>query len=204
MPGRTWQAQYAGEEPPAYVAVIPLDTLKSHYPAPMGALSAEVNRVIAAAQGGPLRRGGVAGGLPYLPLPNAAQAASGSLARISNNDIQGFRYLTVYSQEAGIRFPRTAVRYTFQGVTRDGKHLVIMHVPYEVRTLPTAEQIEREDSRNRGFLAPFPGTPGGLSQEAFAKKNEQYLRDLTTKLDAEGRVGRLSALDSVVRSIQVR
>ncbi|MFC6592091.1 hypothetical protein ACFP81_08810 [Deinococcus lacus] len=88
-------------------------------------------------------------------------------------------------------------------MTRDGKYFVAMRAFHEVRSLPTAEQIRREDARNGGFVAPFPGTPGGLSQAAFQKATERYLAALTTKLDAEGRVGRLAPLDAVVKSIRV-
>ncbi|MFC6592090.1 hypothetical protein ACFP81_08805 [Deinococcus lacus] len=49
-PEQPWKAGYAGEEPPAYVAVIPLDTLKTHYPAVMG-LGTEVDRAVAMARG---------------------------------------------------------------------------------------------------------------------------------------------------------
>ena len=128
----------------------------------------------------------------------------GSVARISNSDVLGFRYLTVYSQESGVRFPRSAVRYTFQGVTRDGRYLVVLHMPYVMPTLPTAEQIEREDARNGGFLAPFPTSPDGPSWAAFNRANERYLAALTTKLNAEERTGRLAPFDAAVRSIRVR
>lgn len=210
-PGQNWRARYVGEEPPAYVAVIPLNTLAAHYqemfrayPASLPRLNEEINRVVAMAQGAPIRRGGFALTLPYIPLPNMIQVTVGSVARITNTDIQGFRYLTAYSPESGVRIPREAIRYTFQGMTRDGKYLVIMHVPYMAATLPTAEQIQREDARHGGFLAPFPGIPGGLSEEAWQNVNERYLAVLTSKLDAEGYMGRLAALDAVVRSIRIR
>ncbi|MFC6592089.1 hypothetical protein ACFP81_08800 [Deinococcus lacus] len=197
--GQTWKPAYPGERPPAYVAVFPVAALKSHYPAATE-VAGQVDELVTIAKGGSFkveRQGVGVRGLPFLPTVNAAQVVAGSVARVSSSDVQGLRYLTIHAQDL-FRYSREDVTYTFQGVTRDGKYVVVMHMPYAPASLPTAAQVQQEEKRNGPYF------PVQASEAQWNQITERYLTALTTKLDAEGRAGRLAPLDAVVKSIRVR
>ena len=201
LPGQHWKPADVIEQPAAYVSVYPIAGLNAQYPGQQkDTVDAVVRQQLETLKTIATTGRIPAGKLPYFPLPNAFQAVRGAAKYIQTADVRGVRYLTIYSQESSVLFPRTAVEYTFQGITRDGKNLVVMHVPYTLGSLPTAEQIRQD--KNGGFVAPFPKTQTGPDAQLFQKKSAGYLKWVAAQMDAES--ARLGALDSVVKSIRVR
>lgn len=178
-----WKAQYATEMPPASVTVTPVQNwLTLHKNADLQAMvrgEVEKLRAINAGRVQPAALQGRdfgAGKLPYLPLVNAAQAVTGSAARLNTPQLQGVRYLAVYAQDTS-DFPRSAVFYTYQGLSRDGKYVVSVQLPHAPRS--------------------FPATSGPLKGDLGTS-----FRQTRAKLDAENR--NLAALDRLVQSIRIR
>lgn len=198
-PGQHWGLGYDVELPPAYVAVYPVAGLLAQYPEqaqypergePWDART-QIEKLRA------LNRGGlneVKEPLPYLPLWNAFQVTAGAVRTVQTPTLRGVRYLTVLSQEDGVRFPREAVFYTFQGLSRDGRFYVTAQVPYAPATLPTRDELDRTRSH---VVARYSGPVGGGSTQ------DAYRADLTRKLNAEDGASGVRDLDALVRSIRL-
>lgn len=200
-PGERWQPQYETDLPLAYVAVYPVAGLLAQYPQrgePWN-VRTQIERLNA------LNRGGlneVKGPLPYLPLLNATLAAAGAVRQIETPSVRGVRYLSVASQEDGVRFPREAVFSTFQGLSRDGRFYVTVQMPYAPASLPTRAELLRTKTFE---VAPYPAESGGRgpAHDAYRERVNAYRADLVTKLNAEDSSPGLRAFDALVRSIRL-
>lgn len=177
----------------SYVTVLSLKSLKSYWSkliedSDSGTRFNELEKTLfAAARGGPMKTDD---GVIYdFPSINAAQVATGSLARLSTQQFQGYRFLAWYTQD-GYRASKYEIGYNFIGLTRDGKNLIVVHLPYEVPTLPSPEKVQQAYAKESGNMSEV-----GVNQ---------LLQALKTKLAAEARTGRLSPFDAVVKSIQIR
>ncbi len=201
-PGESWRAAYDVDQPPAYVGVYPVAGVNAQYPERQPhTVDLLVKSRLNALQGilsGTVDPKGLPVPLPYFPLPNAYQVTAGAVKKVVTKDLIGLRFLTIHSQEGGVRFPREVVEYTFQGLTRDGKYLVTVHLPYGPASLPTRTELER---LNAWIEAPFPGSETGPDAVLFRKANAAYLAGLLRKLNAES--GRLYDFDAVVLSIGI-
>lgn len=200
-PGERWKASYAGDQPPAYIALYPVDALLGQFPqrGPNTMYREVVKRLNALRNLQPAEK--LARPLPYFPVPNAFQAVSGAARVIRTPTFRGVRYLTIHSQEAGVRFPREAVEYTFQGLTTDGRTLISMHVPYPVAALPSRAAL---DTAKAWALAPYPGTLDSPEGRAFKKRNADYLADLQRTFDAQDKAPQMRALDAALESLRIR
>lgn len=204
VPGTRWMWQDPAEEPPAYVAVYPVAGLKRQYPGrePVswdGWVRAAVQN-LDALRLGKTSVAKLARPLPHLPPYNAFQAVAGAVRPLATKQFSGLRYLTIYSQESGVRFARENVYYTFQGMTRDGRHIVVVRVPYAPRGLPTRAGLDRTKDY---LVAPIPTASAGLTSGPYLRVTQQYLADTTRKLDAESDTPGLARLDALVRSVRV-
>lgn len=116
--------------------------------------------------------------LPQLPLSAAAPALRGAVQRVTTAGLRGVRYLAVDSQDASA-FPRSAVFYAFQGLTRDGRFVVSARLPYAPASFPARV------------------SPGDQPEDW-----PRYAAQAQARLDAES--GKLARLDAVVKSVRVR
>lgn len=73
--------------------------------------------------------------LPFLPVFNAAQDLAANVKAVEFNNGNGYRFITHYGQAADA-FLSGQVFYTFQGLTDDGKYLVVLMFPLETDLLP--------------------------------------------------------------------
>lgn len=201
LPGQRWRAQHDADAPPAQVAVYPVAGWLSLFRTP--AARQEVRRrieLLRALNAGTLGVRELQAGLgnrsdlPFLPLRNASQVTAGAVRRIKTPAVEGIRFLTVSSQEDGVRFPREAVFYTFQGLSRDGRFWVSVTVPYAPASLPSRDELDRTRSY---VVAQYSGPADNSARNA-------YRADLTRKLDAEDGEAGLQALDALVRSLRLR
>lgn len=202
-PGERWEPGYDTELPEAHVAVYPVAGLLAQYPERGEPWNVRTQiDTLRALNGGSLKLNEVGRwGLPYLPLVNAHQVTAGAVRTLETPTLKGIRYLTVYAQEDGVRFPREAVFATFQGLSRDGRFYVTVQVPYAPASLPTRAELDR----TRAYaVAPVPEASSGPAYDAYRKKVEAYHADLTRKLNAEEGAPSLHALDALVRSIRLR
>lgn len=116
-------------------------------------------------------------GLPFLPLPNAAQILHAKAARLDFAGGAGIRYVTQYVQDTA---PVTShsLLYTFQGLTADGQFYVSAVLPVENDLLPydiPQAQEEGFDSFTYNFdragyesyLAQQNATVDGLANDSF-------------------------------------
>lgn len=182
--GQHWTPAYPADRPPASVTVTPVQNWLTLYRS--ASLRADVARQLnrlRAINAGRLRLNEMQAkwpGLPYLPLINAFQAVSGAARQVNTPRLQGVRYLAVYAQESSVSYPRSAVFYTFQGLTRDGEQVVSVQVPYA----PSS----------------FPREGGGrlMSGDEWRR----YLTQARAQLDAED--AKLVALDRLVQSVRIR
>ncbi|MBB5233300.1 hypothetical protein [Deinococcus budaensis] len=181
-PGEHWKPGFEADVPPASVTVTPVQNWLTLYKGPTARVVKERLDLLRKINAGQQDMGQFRNWLelPYFPLRNSAQAVSGAVKRINTGHLRGVRYLAVYSQESLKAYPRSAAFYTFQGLTRDGKHLVSVRLPYAPRSFPVepGEGVLPE----KGWLA--------------------YRQQAQTKLDAES--GKLGQLDALVQSIRVR
>jgi len=202
-PGQHWKPQYDVELPNAYVAVYPLAGLLAQYPEQGKPWNVRTQvDTLRALNSGRLRLNDVgAWGMPYLPLQNAHQVTAGAVRKVVTSSVRGIRYLTLYSQEDGVRFPREAVFYTFQGLSPDGRFYITAQVPYAPASLPTRAELDR--TKNYA-VAPYPAESRGPAYDAYRAKVDAYRADLTRKLGAEEGKAGLQALDALVRSIRLR
>lgn len=181
-PGERWKPGFEADMPPAYVTVTPVQNWLTLFKGPNARVVKErldlLRKINAGKQDMNQFRDWLE--LPYLPLLNSAQAVSGAVKRLNTGHLQGVRYLAVYSHESLTEYPRSAVFYTFQGLTRDGQHLVSVRLPYAPASFP----VEAGD----GVLP-----EGGWF--TFRKQAQG-------QLDAES--GKLARLDALVGSIRMR
>ncbi|GAA5511939.1 hypothetical protein Dcar01_00653 [Deinococcus carri] len=201
-PGQHWRPQYDTDLPQAYVAIYPVAGLLAQYPERGEPWNVRTQiDTLKALNSGSLKPGEVgAWGLPYLPLWNAHQVTAGAVRTLETPALKGIRYLTLYSQEGGVRFPREAIFSTFQGLSRDGRFYITVQVPYAPASLPTRAELER----TRTFeIAPYPGQSSGPVADAWRKKVDAYNLDLKRKLNAEDNAPALRTLDALVRSIRL-
>lgn len=180
-PGQPWKAQFPADMPPGYVTVTPVQNWLALY---KGEARKEVTAELATLRSinagkGDLKRLRREASLPYLPLMNAEQAVSGAVRRLNTAQLAGIRYLAVYAQDTG-EYPRTAVFYTYQGLSRDGKFVVSVHLPYAPTTMPA------------------PGQTRAISGAELPS----YLWRTADLLDEE--TVKLTAFDRLVQSIHIR
>jgi hypothetical protein len=136
-----------------------------------------------------LSGGSMEGGIPLLPIFNAAQIFKANVQKIENQDIQGFRFLTEYAQYAA-PINNHDLFYTFQGITRDGQYWVSV-------ILPTTNPILPENSDN---------PPGNVDWETFTNNYQSYLPEIVAQLDAlqgDSFNPPLAMYDTLVASITV-
>lgn len=181
-PGERWKPSFEADLPPAYVTVTPLQNWLTLYKGPNARVVRERLDLLRQINAGKRSLNEFRSWLelPYLPLLNSAQAVSGAVRRLETPHIRGVRYLAIYSQETSVEYPRSAVFYTFQGLTRDGRHIVSARLPYA----PTS--------------FPVQAGPSLLPEEGWLA----YRRRAQLKLDADG--SKLGQLDAIVQSIRVR
>lgn len=181
-PGERWKPGFAADMPPAYVTVTPVQNWLTLFKGPNARVVKERLDLLQKINAGQQDMGQFRDWLelPYLPLMNSAQAVSGAVKRMNTGHVQGVRYLAIYSQETSVEYPRSAVFYTFQGLTRDGKHLVSVRLPYAPASFP----VEAGESvlPEQGWLT--------------------YRKQAQRQLDAES--SKLARLDALVQSIRVR
>lgn len=177
-----WKAQYAADMPPAYVTVTPVQNWLTLFKGPSKTKVAEqisgLRDIISGKRSPTAQRGWAE--LPSLPLTDTAQVAAGAIKRIETPQLQGVRYLAVRSQEMLKEYPRNAVFYTFQGLSRDGKYVISVRLPYAPVSFPVKAGVA---------LSP---ENGGL----------QALQQLNIRLDNEN--AKLTAFDHLVQSVRIR
>ena len=198
-PGEHWKADDTGVPPTAYVGVYPVASLRARFPDPQpntfgGALNTLLG-TLTDIRSGAVKPSALKLPLPYFPDVNATQVVAGAVMKVQTPDVVGVRYLTYHAQAAG-QIPGDALEYTFQGLTRDGKHVVSVHLPYTLAGVPTQAQLDKSGDFN------VPGERPGMSAAEHQKVYATYNANLTRKLDAVS--SKLSAQDAVVRSIRVR
>ncbi len=129
------------------------------------------------------------GGLPLLPIFNAAQEIRAQYAVVSFTSGQGIRFLTQYSQYAD-PINNHELFYSFQGLTADGRYWISAILPISSPTLA-------EDSNT---------IPGGMTQEQFSNNFTTYQSDITTQLNAHAPdlfQPAIPALDALVASLTI-
>lgn len=118
--------------------------------------------------------------LPFLPVVPAAQVFRAQPAMVVFDGGRGVRFLTHYAQ-AFVPITRSAVWYTFQGLTDDGKFYVSVTFPIRIEAL---EETAPGDFNPPDFLA--------------------YLQDRFQVIQNAGNIQpSLSLLDSIVSSIAI-
>jgi hypothetical protein len=123
--------------------------------------------------------------LPVLPTFNSAQDLRGQAAILDFRSGRGLRFIARYTQEA-IPVVNPVVFYTFQGLTNDGSLYVAAFFPLYVPSLPDQIQVEDWDAFNRGY--------------------QDYMADITTKLDSlnpDDFEPNLESLDELIRSMTI-
>jgi hypothetical protein len=144
---------------------------------------------VAALQG--LIAGGApgAGGLPMLPVFNAAQELHAQLQVVPFASGSGIRYLTQYAQFAD-PINNHELFYTYQGLSADGKDWISAILPTSMASLPADGNTP----------------PNGQSAEQFSNGFNSYLADMTTQLNAQAPgafAPTLAQLDMLISSLNV-
>ncbi|WP_157465182.1 hypothetical protein [Deinococcus apachensis] len=130
------------------------------------------------------------GELPYLLGPPADQVFATAVRYLDFPGGSGVRYLTMYSSDVS---PVTSDRlfYTFQGLTEDGKYILVLTYPVSTRRLPA--NYDAVPPGQRDALARGVGYPAYLSRTA-------QMLGATGPADFSPSLGKL---DAAVRGIRV-
>jgi len=128
--------------------------------------------------------------LPFPPIMAAAQDLAANVKPIEFNNGNGYRFITHYGQAADA-FLSGQLFYTFQGLTDDGKYLVVLMFPLQTDLLPaTYDDVPQEV---------FDGIMDGTGFE-------EYRQATITTLDAataDQFTPNLDALDAMVAGMTV-
>lgn len=191
-----------GRTSPPAINVYPVAALLAKYPERgPGSVRAQVEalRAINSGRLNPVRA--AAGDLPYLWTPGAAQMAVGAVRRLTlPGGLSGVRFLTIHAQEE-VRYPREAVLYSFQGLTRDGRFYVTFDAPYAPPNLPAQADLDRTRA---SAIAPMPAAGTGPAQVEYRAAVAAYFGDLRRRLDANDTAPGVKTFDAVVRSLRLR
>jgi hypothetical protein len=126
--------------------------------------------------------------MPFLPVVNAAQIIHVKHAYLDFQNGSGVRYLTQHDQ-AFLPINNEELIYTFQGLTSDGSHFIVVTMPISHPSLP--------DDHTQ--------VPGG-DLTAFANNFESYLADVVAQLESaapDSFTPSISLLDTMVQSLLV-
>lgn len=126
--------------------------------------------------------------MPFLPVVNAAQIMHVQHAYLDFQNGSGIRYLTQHDQ-AYLPINNEELLYTFQGLTSDGSHLIVVTMPITHPSLP--------DDHTQ--------VPGG-DLTAFANNFESYLAEVVAQLDSaapDSFAPSILVLDAMVQSLLV-
>ncbi|MBL8090503.1 MAG: hypothetical protein KF758_17570 [Anaerolineales bacterium] len=122
--------------------------------------------------------------LPFLPTFNAGPMFYSNFGNITFQNGSGIRYVTEFSQ-----FPHPITNngmfYTFQGITNDGLYYVSAILPINV-----------------DFLVGYP-TPTDQRDFAFIESEVLRVTDQLNNTSSDSFTPRLTALDSLIQSINV-
>ncbi len=82
--------------------------------------------------------------LPFLPVYPAAQDLAANVKYIDFNGGSGYRFVTHYGQAVDV-FLSGSIFYTYQGLTADGKYLIVYIQPLQTSALPaTYDAVPQE------------------------------------------------------------
>jgi hypothetical protein len=104
--------------------------------------------------------------IPLLPLINAAQVFHAQVQYLDFENGSGVRFITQYSQENVGRLTNKNIFYTFQGLTRDGKHYVAAFFPIAASGLRD-EPVEEDSQAAQARLAEDIQHLESLSSQEF-------------------------------------
>jgi hypothetical protein len=167
----------------AHIDVFPVQRYSQLAPDLVNPLLADLQSLIAGGTAG-------SGGMPLLPIFNAAQVFYGQAAVIQFQNGQGVRYLTEYAQYSA-PINNHDLFYTFQGLTNDGQSWVSVILPISNPILP----------------ANGDNPPNGQSWEDFSNSYETYLSDITAQLNLQSPgsfTPTINMLDALINSIVVQ
>lgn len=131
----------------------------------------------------------VSGGIPFLPIFNAAQLMRTQIVYLNFQNGSGVRFLTEYSQ-ATMPINNHEMFYTFQGITLDGQYYVSMIMPASHPSLP-------DDGSE---------VPGG-DLDAFANNFPTYIQEIERQLGEASPSSfkpSLEMLDTLVQSLMIQ
>ena len=134
--------------------------------------------------------------LPFLPIYNAAQVFHSNETTFTFQNGNGLRFITMYSQ-APNPVVNNALRYTYQGLTSDGKYYVAAVVP--INNLLLAENAEVDTQPPEGGIV-FDWSPEGY------EKYQTYVDSVVQLLnssDPNTFTPSISSLDALMQSITV-
>lgn len=131
------------------------------------------------------------GELPFLLGPPAGQVFAARVHYLDFPGGSGVRYLTMYSSDVS---PVTSDRlfYTFQGLTADGNHAVVLTFPVSTRLLPATYDAVPAAQRN--------AISQGVDSPAYLVRTARRLETAT----AADFSPTLDRLDAVTRSLRLR
>jgi len=125
------------------------------------------------------------GELPVLPTFNSAQDLRAQECPLAFQGGRGLRFIARYAQGT-TPVVNPSIFYTFQGLTEDGSLYVAAFFPLYIPILPDQIQVEDWDAFNRG--------------------NQDYMADITTKLESlntDDFEPNLEIFDELIRSMTI-
>lgn len=136
-----------------------------------------------------LTYGTTQGSIPFLPLFNAGQAVRVKVQKLSFQNGEGVRFLTLYGQWLP-PLNNQELFYTFQGMTRDGKYYISAIFPITHPSLPETDSV-----------------PSGYTNESWASAAQNYVANQAATLEAQAGTSFLpsiEALDALIQSMLIQ
>ncbi len=136
-----------------------------------------------------LAYGTTQGSIPFLPLFNAGQAVRVKVQKLSFQNGEGVRFLTLYGQWLP-PLNNQELFYTFQGMTRDGKYYITAIFPITHPSLPE-----------------FDSVPSGYTNESWASAAQNYVANQAATLEAAAVTSFLpsvNVLDALIQSLNIQ
>jgi hypothetical protein len=130
-------------------------------------LSPEANKTIDNLKNLLARKPANAEQIPFLPIKNAGQVFHSNVQYLDFQNGNGVRFLAIYAQYPA-PVNNADLFYTFQGLTKDGRHFVSVVMPVNHPSLPTdLNAISRAD------------------MDQITQAYDKYRADMAAKLSAE-------------------
>jgi len=107
--------------------------------------------------------------LPVWNCPDAEQTIHARARILETPWCKGIQFITRYTQEAGAPIDNSALMYTFQGLSRDGRYFIAIDIPLTQAALPLhgVDYAEQPGAKIRAYYRQMEKQLNEASEDSF-------------------------------------